>query len=69
VSRRGEGSGGLGEGTDAVAVNLSVSPGSQIHEVRSSHDRAGCVIVHAPDTTAATDLAAQAAARIHIHTE
>ncbi|GAB3885701.1 hypothetical protein GCM10029964_048790 [Kibdelosporangium lantanae] len=47
-----------------VAVNLAVSPGDEIREIHSSHERAGCVIVQAPDTAAATHLATRAAAGI-----
>jgi biotin carboxylase len=52
-----------------VAVNLAVSPGDEIREVRSSHERAGCVIVQAPDTAAATHLATRAANGIRFATE
>lgn len=50
-----------------VGVHLDAGPGDRIREIRSSRDRAGCVVARADDPATATRRAAEAAARITFH--
>lgn len=58
----------LGEDADVEEIRVTVAPGDELHEWRSSWDRPGYVIVTAPDGDAARARAMEAADAISITT-